>query len=199
MVKGKNLMDDTLLIKGLQEKDRNAFNVLFTRLFPKVLYYAENLTKDKFEGEDIAIHSFAKVWEESSRFNSMGEVTAFIFTVARNASFNYLRKIKAQQNYQTHLANQPADTEENLSEKLRFEVEMIEKLQEEIEKLPAQCKEVFKLAYLQRMPRAQVAEKLNISIGTVHVHCSNALNRLRQRFSETEFFLLLVLLELCKN
>jgi RNA polymerase sigma-70 factor (ECF subfamily) len=193
-------MDDAILIKGLQQKDKKAFNALFTRLFPKVLYYAENLTKDKFEGEDIAMNSFAKLWEQSDRFNSIGEVQAYVFTIARNASFNYLRKIKAQHNYETHLANQPKETEEeSLSEKLRFEVEMLEKLRQEIEKLPEACREVFKLTYINRMPRAEVAQKLNISLGTVHVHCSNALNRLRQRFSESELILLLVLLELCKN
>jgi RNA polymerase sigma-70 factor, ECF subfamily len=192
-------MDDAILIKGLQQKDKKAFNALFTRLFPKVLYYAEQLTKDKFEGEDIAMHSFAKVWEQSSRFNSVNEVQAYVFTVARNASFNYLRKIKAQHNYETHLANQANESEESLSEKLRFEVEMLEKLRQEIEKLPDTCREVFKLTYIKRMPRAEVAEKLNITIGTVHVHCSNALNRLRQRFSESELFLLLILLEFCKN
>jgi len=192
-------MDDAILIEGLKQKDKKAFNALFTRLFPKVLYYAENLTKNKFEGEDIAMNSFAKVWEQSARFNSLSEVQAYVFTIARNASFNYLRKIKAQHNYETHLANQPKEMEESLSEKLRFEVEMLEKLRQEIEKLPEACREVFKLTYIKRMSRADVAQKLNISIGTVHVHCSNALNRLRQRFSESELMLLLILLELCKN
>ena len=192
-------MDDAILIKGLNQKDKKAFNVLFTRLFPKVLYYAENLTKDRFEGEDIAMNSFARFWEQSAQFNSINEVQAYIFTIARNASFNYLRKIKAQHNYETHLSNQPKETEESLSEKLRFEVEMLERLYQEIEKLPETCREVFKLTYIKRMPRAEVAEKLNIAIGTVHVHCSNALNRLRQRFSESELFMLLILLELCRN
>lgn len=192
-------MDDVTLIEGLKRKDRRAFNALFTSLYPRVIYYAECLTKDKFEGEDIAMHSFAKVWENSSNFNSMNEVKAYIFTIVRNASFNYLRKNKARQNYQHHLANQPTQTEESLSEKLRFEVEMLEKLRQEIEKLPGQCREVFKLTYINRLSRAQVAEKLNISLGTVHVHCSNALNRLRQRFSQTELILLLLFLEVCRN
>lgn len=191
-------MDDDLLIKGLKQKDRKAFNILFTRLFPKVLYYAGHLTKDKLEGEDIAMNSFVKVWEQVDRFNSISELNAYIFTVARNASFNYLRKIRAQHNYETHLANQPTE-EESLSEKLRFEVEMLDKLYQEIEKLPGQCREVFKLTYIKRMPRAEVAEKLNISLGTVHVHCSNALNRLKKRFSENDFMLLLLSLELYRN
>jgi RNA polymerase sigma-70 factor (ECF subfamily) len=192
-------MNDLLLIERLKQKDREAFNLLFTRLFPKVLYYAEQLTKDRPEGEDIAMNSFTKVWEQANRFNSVGEIEAFLFTIARNAAFNYLRKIKAQHNYETHLANQPKEAEEGLAEKLRFEVEMLEKLYQEIEKLPEQCREVFKLAYIKRMPRAEVAEKLNISVGTVHVHCSNALNRLRQKFSEREFALLLLFLELYRS
>jgi RNA polymerase sigma-70 factor (ECF subfamily) len=144
------------------------------------------------------MNSFAKVWEQSARFNSIDEIKAYLFTIARNAAFNYLRKIRSRHNYETHLANQPKE-EESLSEKLRFEVEMLERLRQEIEKLPDQCREVFKLAYIQRIPRAEVAEKLNISLGTVHVHCSNALNRLRQRFSEREFILMLLFLELSRN
>lgn len=192
-------MNDAILLEGLKQKDRKAFNALFDLLFAPLCHFTEQIIKDEIEAEDIAIHSFAKFWEHGGAFHSVNEVKGFIYTVARNAAFDYLKKIKVQQSYQCHIAYVSSEAEEMIADRALYEVEMLERLFQEIEQLPAQCREAFKLTYINRLPRTVVAEKLHISVGTVHVHCSHAIKKLREKFSEKELLLLLLVVDLCKN
>src|SRR6266513_932491 len=91
----------------LQKGDADEFKVLYDRLFHHVWLYAWKITKDKNEGEDIATHSFAKFWERVADFDSVSEITKFIFVTAKNSSLDFLKSIRAKKNYQNHLAYIP--------------------------------------------------------------------------------------------
>jgi DNA-directed RNA polymerase specialized sigma24 family protein len=53
--------------------------------------------------------------------------------------------------------------------------------------------------YIEKLPRPRVAEILNITAGTVNVHCANAMKKLRKIFSERELAVLLVAVGVCAN
>ena len=196
-------MDEALILDRLKAGDNKAFDLLYDRLYEQVCFYAEQIVKDEMEAEDIAIHSLAKFWEKGANdFESFIQVRSYIFLTARNASFDFLRKVKTQRTVHRNLVYITTEIEESfadLADLALYKVEMLQFLTEEIEKLPEQCRETFKLVFIEKMPRTLVAEKLNITLNTVHSHCANAKNRLRQIFSEKELIILLLLIGLCPN
>lgn len=196
-------MDEALILNGLKAGDKKAFDLLYDLLYEQVCFIAEQIVKDEMEAEDIAIHSLAKFWEKGAvHFETFSEVRAFIIKMARNASFDYLRKTKTQRKLHRNVVYMYGETEESIAERsdlAEYKVEMVQFLTEEIERLPEQCRETFKLVFIENMARADVAEKLNISLSTVNSHCSNAKQRLRQIFTEKELGLLLLLVGLCSN
>ena len=185
----------------LKKGDHAAFKQLFDELFHHVWLYSWKITNDKYESEDIALQSFAVLWENVQGFNSVNELKKYVYVTAKNASLNYLKKIKTKQKYQDHLAASPGEVEEaNAIEILTYRAALIERLYKEVENLPPQCRETFKLCYFERIPRSEVAQRLNVSIDTVNSQCRIALVKLKAVFGKADLALvLLLLMGLCEN
>lgn len=196
-------MDEANILKGLRANEMDAFKALFDSLFTNVRFYTEQITKDQKEAEDIALHAFTKFWERGmTGIKTMTQVRNTIYKMARNAAIDYLRRLKVQQSFQQQLIYLTPEGEDSRLDHSQYTTEMVAALFEEIEKLPGRTKEVFKLYYLDKISRQEIARQLNISVNTVHVHCSEALTRLRLILSEKrELLVLLLLIEmnLCKN
>lgn len=188
-------MDEANILKGLRANEMDAFKALFDSLFTNVRFYTEQITKDQKEAEDIALHAFTKFWERGmTGIETMTQVRNTIYYMARNAAIDYLRRLKVQQSFQQQLVYLTPEGEDSRLDHSQYTTEMVAALFEEIEKLPGRTKEVFKLYYLDKISRQEIARQLNISVNTVHVLCSEALTRLRLILSEKRELLVLLLL-----
>jgi RNA polymerase sigma-70 factor (ECF subfamily) len=194
-------MDDHLLMNGLKQKDRKAFNTLFDLLYPQLQFFTEQITKDKLEAEDISIYALSKFWEKGpNEFESFLQVRKFIFTVARNAAFDFLKKAKAHHAHHKNIMYMSETAEATQEDQALYKLEtMLKALEIEIDKLPAQAREAFRLVFIEKIPRPEAAQRLNVTPGTLNVHCANALKKLRQIFSEKELFVLLLVISTIFN
>ena len=194
-------MDDMLIMQGLKQGEEKAFNLLFDLLFPRLRFFTQQITKNQLESEDISINALVKFWEKGADdFESFLQVKKWIFTSARNAAFNYLKRTHVQETYRKTLASGLSEVEEKKEEQAFYKLEMMMKaLEDNVGKLPSQCGEAFRLVYLEKMPRTEVAQRLNISPGTVNVHCAEAMKKLRKIFSEKELAILFLLTVLSNN
>jgi RNA polymerase sigma factor (sigma-70 family) len=194
-------MDDHLLMNGLRQKDQKAFNMLFDLLYPQLQFFTEQITKDELEAEDISILAMSKFWEKDpADFESFLQVRKFIFTVARNAAFDFLKKAKVQQAHHKNIMYMSETVEASRQDQALYKIEtMMKALEIEIEKLPAHAREAFRLVFIENIPRPEAAQRLNITAGTLNVHCANAMKKLRQIFSEKDIIVLLLLADLCNN
>jgi RNA polymerase sigma-70 factor (ECF subfamily) len=186
-------MDEAQILIGLRNRDSQAYNLLFKLLFHQLTFFLNEILNDTEEAEDIAIQSLVKFWEKGAdHFESFLQVRKYLFTVARNLAFNRLKQNRTRSEHQKNFEYLSSATEEELEERYFYRLEMMQKmLREQVEKLPEQMREAFKLVFIERIPRPEAAQRLNITPGTLNVHCANAVKKLRQIFSEKEFFVLL--------
>jgi RNA polymerase sigma factor (sigma-70 family) len=196
-------MDDAQILIGLKSGDRKAWDLLYDLLYAKVYFVTQAIVDETMEAEDIAISALAKFWAKGAEnFETFLQVKTFIFRTARHAAFDHNKKARVQRSRNQDFTYVVSITEESATKKAEgalFKVEMLQMLADEIEKLPEQCREIFKLVFIENMPRQQVAEKLHISISTVHNQVANARNKLKQVFTERELIILLLLINLCSN
>ncbi len=192
-------MDESQILEGLRSRNMTAFAMLYDSLSSLVMYYAEQITKDEQEAEDITVNSFSKFWEQDlSTYDTMKKVKNFIFNVTRNSAIDYLRKKKVRKAHQGNIIYLTEEQEIYEAERSRYETEMLRKVYEEINKLPQRTKEVFTLVYVNEMNSRQVGELLNISDVTVRRLCSEAIQKLKSRFSDKDLRLVVLLLSLCE-
>ena len=190
-------MDEAQILEGLRKRDMIAFERLYDSLSSMVMFFAEKITKDEQEAEDIAVRAFAKFWtKDLSKYDTMKKVKNFIFKVARNSAVDYVRKQKTKQSHESKIIHLIEVQDEYDIERIRYETEMLVKVYAEIDKLPQRTQEVFKLVYIKEMNSREVGELLQISDVTVRRLCSEAMLKLRSKFSQKELQLVLLLLSI---
>ena len=80
------------LIQAAKNGDRNAFGHLYELYFERVYRYVRNLLREHSDAEDVTAEVFTKVMRALPRYSEKGQFTAWLFRIARNETFNYMKK-----------------------------------------------------------------------------------------------------------
>ena len=164
-----------------QNRDKPAFARLFKWFGPKIQRVAkQKLGCEQLAGE-VMQETMTNVWRKAHLFKvDKGQATTWIYTIMRNVIFDTLRKIKSKQNEYLsediyHIADEVLTTDDTFKDHL-----LSKKLQGIVELLPQPQQQVVKAIYFQEMTHEQLADQLNIPVGTVKSRLRLALNRLKQ-------------------
>ena len=181
------------IIQSFRKGDQQAFAVLFRLHYRALCYFAAQLVKELSEAEDIVKDSFVKLWNKHADFDNAQTIKSFLYITTRNACLNSLRHEQVKNSVHKELAYLESDRCHELMLNQLIRLELMQEIYNEIEKLPEKRREVFKLAFIEGMKNAEIAQHLNLSIFTVKEHKAKALAYLRLRFSDKYIMLLLLL------
>ena len=81
--------------------------------------------------------------------------------------------------------------EEDVSEKI-IRAEVVNELFKAIELLPAACREIFRLGYIEGLSNPKIAEVLDVSVNTVKTQKQRGIKILRNVLRPEAIFLLLL-------
>jgi RNA polymerase sigma-70 factor (ECF subfamily) len=158
--------------------DRGSFKCLFDYFAPRLKSFLIGQGTDTQLAEEVVQETMVKVWRKSHQFDvAKASASTWIFTIARNMRVDLLRKC----NRPEPDFNDPAflpDPEPQVTEIIARNQEA-EELNKLIFSLPIEQREVLNLAYFQDMAHAEIADKLNIPLGTVKSRIRLALKRIR--------------------
>lgn len=113
---------------------------------------------------------------------------AFLFTTARNAAIDLLRRLRSQPAnpvtdpeglIELALLETPPNVMETLERRQRREA-----LLRALALLPERCREVMLLRYLDGLPGKEIAARLGISLGTVKAHLLKGVRDCARYFEE---------------
>ncbi len=175
-------------------QDRVAFRALYEHFAPLIKSYAfkvPGLEQTDVFAEELVQETMLKVWMKAASFDArLASPGTWIFTIARNMRIDLLRKTAR------HVVNmvslQPAEDDNTLDmEDIWFEDEQSDVfnivsqersgkvLQEALETLPEEQAEVLRKVYLEDKSHTEVAEELQLPLGTVKSRVRLALNKLK--------------------
>ncbi|MFC2137876.1 RNA polymerase sigma-70 factor [Bacteroidota bacterium] len=175
-----------LFIKS-QLGDKQAFELLFKKLFPRLNDYARKLVKDDQLAQDLVQEVFIKLWEKRALIKPIN-IESFLFKALKNQCINHLKYIQFIDNRKVNLIKIKGFEELYRIDFIRDEpYQLIEKeLQFEIDKLinslPKRCKEVFMMSRYEGLKNREIAEKLGIHIKNVEKHITKALTIFKKYF-----------------
>lgn len=123
-----------------------------------------------------------------------------------NQSVNYVNKHRHACSYRSYYQERIEsigyayyDPDRNpVIEKL-YSQDLRTSINEAIAALPAKCREVFSLSYLQGFSHREISEQMGIAQSTVENHIYLALRQLRAKLSKSELILLLFFIFLQNN
>jgi RNA polymerase sigma-70 factor (ECF subfamily) len=180
------------LIDSFRKGGPDALQILLKQFYSPLCLFADRLVADKAAAEDIVGESFIKLWNKRCDFESTQNIKAFLYITVRNASLNYLKRLKRDSLNKKQLAYLSGEKEEFvLNEMIR--AELLKEIMHEINNLPEQCGKVLKLAYLSGLRNQEIANVLNISVHTVKNQKARAVQLLKLRLRDRDLLTLLLL------
>jgi RNA polymerase sigma-70 factor (family 1) len=177
------------IVEKFSNGNINAFNLIFTKLYPLICSFSNKYLKDSREAEDIAQEIFMELWKQREKFESIEQIKAFLYVSAKNMCLNLIKHNNIKEKYkQTNFTE--IELEDSFEKKL-IRTEVIAHIKSSIDKLPGQRKKVILLS-LNELTNNEIATELNISINTVKLHKKIAYDNLKEELKNTVFSFLLI-------
>lgn len=173
---------------AFQGNDPQAFDELLCRYQRMLANYFYKQCYDRTLAQDLVQETFLRILRSASRYRPEAKFKTFLFTVARNLWIDHHRSRKAAP--RTVSADQPwgedggrlADavpSGETSAERRIEDHEAAGLVRKALEELPEGQREVWILAIDQGLKQREIAELLDIPLGTVKSRMNTAVTRLR--------------------
>jgi RNA polymerase sigma-70 factor (ECF subfamily) len=172
--------DDGELLQRIADGDRDAFDVLYRRYVRPVFALALRRLGDRGRAEDATQETFASVWRSASSYRpDRGPGAPWLYAVARNAIVDRTRA----RSEPPMEAPDTASTELGPSEEAERSW-LSWRVHRALEELPAHERPLLELAYWSGLSQSEIADFLNIPLGTVKTRTRSALGRLADALEE---------------
>lgn len=162
---------DYKLMRSIQNGDMVAFSELVDRYKNRLMNVIGRMLSSAEEAEDIVQETFVRVYQHRQSFNFQHCLSTWIYTIGLNLARNELRKRKRFKFY---------DISEMEGNEVEFAVEaklpnrLPEVLKSAVEKLPEKYRTAFMLRDVQEMSYEEVAQVLDVPLGTVKSRVNRA-------------------------
>lgn len=181
--------DYEFLLERLQRGDERAFRMLFDEFYPSLCLFANRYLNDQEEAADVVQETFLKYWDRHADFDDYRKVKSFLYVVVRNTCLNILR----DKNLRSHVSEEVIQDSELEFRNQVMEEEVHRIFNHAIDNLPPQMRTVIYYA-LDGLKNAEIAEKMNLSEGTVHAYKKEAYKRLKVSMKDYYYLLPFILL-----
>ena len=168
-------VSDAELLARVGGHDREAFEILYGRYVRPVFTLALRRLGDRGHAEDAVQEAFAAIWRSASTYRpERGAAGGWLYTVARNAIVDRLRRNgpAADAELPELVSAEPGPPQQAEDSYVSWRVHRA------LEELQPREREVIELAYWSGMSQSEVAEHLDIPLGTVKTRTRSGLARL---------------------
>lgn len=169
-----NYSDDKLL-SLFNDRDIQAFGIVYRKLYREFHLYAECLFKPLNQpAEDLIQDVFVDIWKRRSiQFSSLEYIKSFGFIALKNAYKNKLKQLKHRQKYELEYETAYAPDKEEARK------EQYKTLYELIRQLPGEYSIILQ-RYLEGFKPEEIASELHIALQTVYNRRREAILLLRK-------------------
>jgi RNA polymerase sigma-70 factor (ECF subfamily) len=165
---------DGELLERVASGDRGAFEELHRRYGRAVLAQALRRIGDRGRAEDATQEAFVSIWRAAGTYDARrGSGAAWLYAVARNAIVDGLRRLPEPA---AELAEEPGPAPDPADEADASFVAW--RVHRAVEELPPHERQVIDLAYWRGLSQSEIAQSLDIPLGTVKTRARSALARL---------------------
>lgn len=181
--------DDKKLIEEILEGNDSSFRLLMEKYLKPVYNFLRQLVKDASVADDLTQETFIKAWKHIRRFDQSRSFKTWIFTIAKNTAYDYLRKKKSIP-FSFFKKNEEDRGLEEISEEGVLPDEILEKedlareLEEKLKEIPRKYRSILFLHYKEDFSLYEIAEILKKPYNTVKSLHYRALLRLKEAFSK---------------
>ena len=160
------------LLRRFVQGDRDAFEWLFTRFHAEVHRWSQRIVRDATAADDVVVESFWRAYRGRARFDPSRSFGAWMRRIATNVARDHLRVMRVR----------PASLESEPAMPLASPIDgsLARAIERALRSLPPRLQIVATLAIIEERPYAEIADALEVPIGTVKSRVFRATRALRK-------------------
>ncbi len=168
-IKDHTSLDDRTLVNMVIEGDLLAFDTLFARHRDSIHSMLLKFTNNNDDVEDLMQEAFMKAFLKIGQYDPKYDFGAWIYTIARNTFVDFSRTRK---NNALNPENLPIDSgnikaSSPTPEDYIINAQQRAQIERYIALLPEDYRQLFELRFLDEYSYEEIAEKLEMKLGTV--------------------------------
>jgi len=185
----KEEVDYTEAVEKAKQGDQQAKEVLYTETCQHMFFLAKSIVKSDEEAMDIIHDSYICVFQKLDNIKNAAGFKSYLRTTVANRCKNYLRKKKPL--YLSDMTEDGTeleleDTDGVIPGELVGNEDVIECVRRVVESLPEEQRMCVILRYYDEMSLQEIADTLEVSLGTVKSRLSRANKKMRDEIERLE-------------
>jgi RNA polymerase sigma factor (sigma-70 family) len=190
----KAVYDYNLVRRAVEQGDQKAYAELMGRYRDSVYFMLLKMVNNKDDADDLTIEAFGKAFKRLEQYTPTYAFSTWLFKIATNNCIDFIRRKKAN----TFSIDNPYSSGDGdeMTMELRShgpdpEEQMIKQQKEKlmrnvVDKLKPRYRQLVEMRYFQELSYEEIAEQLDLPLGTVKAQLFRAREFLLQIVKKSE-------------
>jgi len=181
----KKIIIEKELLHQISQGDEAAFSILFYAYLGNLQPFILKLTRSVADTEEVIQETFMRLWMGRDKLAEVHSLSAWIYTVAANECYKYLKKRSSRANGVTALGKADEVSGDGYSALDGLQLKEVKRLvAEAVGRLPEQRRRIYQMSRDEGMKIVEIAERLAISPNTVKNTLVVSLRFIRQYLAD---------------
>ena len=162
MLSEKDILESAILVVRFQRGDRASFEAIVRLWEQRLFFYIRRMIQSEADAWELLQETWLKLFRSLGSLRDPRTLPAFLYTTARNTAISRLRTQKLQ------ITTDNFDKVHDASATVDIDAfDNAEQVHAAMEQLPLAQREALTLFFLQDLSLEQIAELLDVPLGTV--------------------------------
>jgi len=166
--------------KIFRERTGKDFSSLYTKYYPKLVYFTSKITNDPQKAEDISTDSFMAAFEKIEKYEKeKSQFSTWLFTIAKNLALQDLKNEKKTMSLDIEFDDEGTTMKDFIQEDEgdnyihEIHAKKADIMKKHIQNLKSPYRDVIEMRELKRMSYKDISDKLNLNLSTVKSQIRN--------------------------
>ncbi len=177
------LLADEDLISLVEGEDPEAFGALYDRHSRAAYSLAYRMMSEKQAAEDLVQDAFLKVWRAAGSYQAKrGSVRTWILSIVHNRGIDQLRSTASRRRIQEKVEASAPSSQPSEAFAESWRNTQRQQVREALRTLPEEQLKILELAYFSGYTQVEMADLLDLPLGTVKGRMRLGLKKLKDHF-----------------
>jgi len=190
----KKAVEDLELVELAQKGDQNAYSKLLSRYRESVYFTMLKMVKNPDDAEDLTIEAFGKAFNRIHQYSPNFAFSTWLFKIASNNCIDFIRKKRikvtsmdtGRTNHDGEIVYIDASSDTLDPQETMMQNQKIKAMREIVSKLKPRYRELIEKRYFEELSYEEIAEELNLPLGTVKAQLFRARDFLSNMMESTK-------------
>jgi len=191
----KGTTTDNLTLLALRQGDEQVFERVFREYYATLCVHARRYLIEHEVAEEVVQDMFYKMWERRESLIINSSISAYLYRAVTNHALNYIKYQGHARKYREFIGFRAEEQKTISAHDTLVHNDLEKQLIGLVQAMPERRRMIFEMSRLEGLRYTDIAERLGISLKTVEVQMSKALEYMREHLRDylPEFLVLLVL------